>query len=95
MNPEIEKLKRQVADLEKKYNSLLTTSSIPFEVEKSFAGRGFVITGEIGTPPGEWYLNSGFVNGNPDVQSAAIRYLEYKNLAGQRWYIPLYTWNEM
>lgn len=87
-------LLQRIDKLEKEIQSLKNSDSIPYEIDSALKGRGFLKTGKIDTPPGEWYNNSGFLGGNPDVQSGAIRYLKIEN-EGQNWWIPLYTFNEM
>lgn len=76
----IDNLERQVKALEKEMQSLKDSSTIPYELKRSFAGAGFLITPPPDVPPyTDWYLNNGFgynLGGDDYVQAMARSYLK-------------------
>lgn len=83
-------LRKRVEELEKKYNMLLQSSSIPYELDKSLSGRGFVKINKppiylVGADQGAW-LNTGA--GSDMAYPPAFWELTEGALAG--FWVPLY-----
>ncbi len=89
-------LQQQINDLKKEIESLKNSNSIPYEVENAFQGRGFLETDPIGTPPGDWFDNEGFIVAtDPNAQAPAVAYLRVRNKGATNFWIPLYTFSQL
>lgn len=94
-------LEKRIEELEKIVKGLQNSSTIPFSVERSLMGRGFINTGAMGEPPSGWETNTGFrldlaAIGGPIVQAPALVYLRIKGSSpGESWFIPLYNFDEI
>lgn len=91
-----QQLEMRIAELEKQLQQLQNGSTIPYNIDNSFMARGFLKTSVPETPPGEWYLNEGFVAPTtPEAQAVAVQYLKVLNTEGKNYWIALYTFSEL
>ena len=91
-----EQLNRRIEELEKKLVSLETSSGVPDSFVRALVGRGFIKTGAMGKPPGDWDLNEGFIVAtSPNAQAPATQYLRIIDGNGINWFIALYNFSEL
>jgi len=97
MDKNYEQLNQRIAELEKQFANLKQASTIPLDIEKALAARGFVVTAPIGTPPGDWDLNEGFIVtiDGTQAQGVATKYLAVKYQGQTQYYIPLNSFSEL
>jgi len=91
-------LEKRIQALEQQMAQFQNSSTISYNVEKSFQGRGFVTTGPMGKPPGDWDINEGFIVDPAlvsEVQAPATQYLRVTSQAGENWFIALYNFSEI
>jgi hypothetical protein len=97
---ELDQIKKKITEIEIKINALSRESSIPYEVQESFKGRGFVNTSSPDYPPGDFDLNEGFrrdVALTGEIQTITVPAYPYKflRMTGTNLYIPLHAFAEL
>lgn len=105
MNPEIEQLKKEMAELRQKVTALTSAQSIPFDIDRAFDARGFVKHTQIRSDIDPLSYDSLFLEvpvdgsgvGSMQVLEFPIRWMQItKGLAGgEDFLIPLYTLNNL
>ena len=97
MDKNNQQLEKRVVELEKQLLALQQSSTIPYTIDNSFMGRGFLKTTPVGTPGGLWFENEGFIVtiDGTQAQAPATKYLKMVNPSGGNYWVALYSFSDL